>query len=203
MTATVATYAELAARILARPSSGARLVAVDGRGGAGKSVFAERLALALGGAPVVPTDDFATGEPGVEWWPRLEREVAMPLAHGQPARYRRYDWPSRTLAEWREIPVAPAVVIEGVSSARRAAAPLLAFSVWVHAPRFVRLARGLERDGPEALPDWERWIAEEDAHFAADGTATRCDLLVDGAPDVAHDPEREFVGLDVSDRAAL
>src|SRR5919204_6480030 len=129
VTATVATYAELAARILALPSSGARLVAVDGRGGAGKSVFAERLALALGGAPVVPTDDFATGEPGVEWWPRLEREVAMPLAHGQPARYRRYDWPSRTLAEWCEIPVAPAVVIEGVSSARRAAAPLLAFSV--------------------------------------------------------------------------
>jgi cytidylate kinase len=35
----------------------ARLVAIDGPGGAGKSVFAARLAKALGGVPVVEIDD--------------------------------------------------------------------------------------------------------------------------------------------------
>ena len=75
----VESFRSLAESILALPG-GVRLVAVDGYGGAGKSTFATRLAAALGGAVVVHTDDFATGEPGVEWWPRLEREVIVPLS---------------------------------------------------------------------------------------------------------------------------
>src|SRR6476661_8671860 len=75
----VQTFRSLAGSILARPG-GVRLVAVDGYGGAGKSTFAARLAAALGGAAVVHTDDFATGASGVEWWPRLEREVIVPLS---------------------------------------------------------------------------------------------------------------------------
>ena len=37
-----------------------RIVAVDGQGGAGKSTFAERLALGLGSVQIVHTDDFAS-----------------------------------------------------------------------------------------------------------------------------------------------
>ena len=59
----VESFRSLAESILALPG-GVRLVAVDGYGGAGKSTFAARLAAALGGAAVVHTDDFATGEPG-------------------------------------------------------------------------------------------------------------------------------------------
>src|SRR4029079_19771826 len=80
--------------ILALPG-GVQLVAVDGYGGAGKSTFAARLAAALGGAAVVNTAAFATGEPGVEWWPRLEREVIAPLSAGEAARYRRWDWQAK------------------------------------------------------------------------------------------------------------
>jgi uridine kinase len=195
----VATYGELAARILALPSDRSRLVAIDGPGGAGKSVFATRLSRALAGAPIVQTDDFATGEPGEEWWPRLQRQVIQPLVTGRPAHYRRYDWNRRALAEWRQVPPSPAVIIEGVSSARRVFARELALAVWVHAPRAVRLARGLERDGEDARPTWEAWMADEDAYFRADDTITRCAPLVDGAPTVRHDPEREFVELESCD----
>ena len=73
------TFRSLAGSILARPG-GVRLVAVDGYGGAGKSTFAARLAAALGGAAVVHTDDFATGAPGVEWWPRLEQPQPRPAS---------------------------------------------------------------------------------------------------------------------------
>ena len=188
------TFRSLAGSILARPG-GVRLVAVDGYGGAGKSTFAARLAAALGGAAVVHTDDFATGEPGVEWWPRLEREVIAPLSAGEAARYRRWDWQAKRLAEWHVVEPMPAVVIEGVSSARRAAADRLACAIWVEAPAGVRLERGLERDGREARSSWDAWMAEEDAHFAQDGTRARCDLVVDGDPGTDHDPETEFVRI--------
>ena len=148
--ATITRYDDLAARILERPSERSRLVAVDGPGGTGKSLFAQRLAGALGNSPIVHTDDFATGEPGVEWWPRLDREVLQPLVSGHTGRYQRYDWNRQTLMEWHNVPAAPVVIIDGVSSARREIAPHLALAVWVHAPRAVRLARGLERDGEEA-----------------------------------------------------
>ena len=99
--ARVATFAELAARILALPSERPRLVAVDGPGGAGKSIFATRLSEALDSAPIVHSDDFATGEPGQEWWPRLQCQVIEPLVAGRPARYQRYDWERQSLVEWR------------------------------------------------------------------------------------------------------
>jgi cytidylate kinase len=196
----IETYASLADRLLALPARTTRLVAVDGPGGAGKSFFATRLAAALGAAPVVATDDFATGAPGDSWFPRLRAEVLDPLVQGLPGRYRRYDWERKELAEWREVPRAPAVIIEGVSSARRELAKELALAVYVLAPRGVRLERGLRRDGEAARPLWERWMAEEDAHFAADATISRCDLIVDGAPRVRHDPEIEFIRLAFVDR---
>ncbi|MFI5498213.1 AAA family ATPase [Nocardia asteroides] len=44
----------------------------------------------------------------------------------------------------------------------------------------VRLARGLDRDGPQALPRWEQWMSAEDLHFAADRTRNHADVVVDG-----------------------
>jgi uridine kinase len=197
--AAITRYDDLATRILERPSERSRLVAVDGPGGSGKSLFAQRFADALGNAPIVHTDDFATGQPGVEWWPRLVRQVIQPLVNGRTGRYQRYDWDRRALMEWHDVPAAPVVIIDGVSSARREIASHLALAVWVHAPRAVRLARGLERDGEEARGDWERWMAEEDSHFRRDDTIARCQVFVNGAPTRPHDFRREFVQFDPCD----
>ena len=153
----------------------------------------------MGNAPIVHTDDFATGQPGVEWWPRLVRQVIQPLVNGRTGRYQRYDWDRRALMEWHDVPAAPVVIIDGVSSARRELAPHLALAVWVHAPRAARLARGLERDGEGARGDWERWMAEEDSHFRSDETIARCQVFVNGAPTRRHDFRREFVQFDSCD----
>jgi len=59
----------------------------------------------------------------------------------------------------------------------------------------VRLARVLARDGPAVADPVRRWMAAEDEHFRADCTAQRAGRLVDGAPQVGHDPESEYVRL--------
>ena len=191
-------FADLAAEVLARsaPSSGVRLIAVDGPGGAGKSTFAGRLAAALGGAQVIHTDDFVDRwDDATGYWERLRTQVLAPLLTGRPGRYQRYDWDLGGLAEWHDVPLAPAVVVEGVASARRAIAESLALAVWVATDPELRLRRGLERDGPDTLANWQTWIAEENRHFAEDRTEERADLRVDGDPSVSHDPDREFVVL--------
>ncbi|HEU5213167.1 MAG TPA: hypothetical protein VFU10_10390 [Gaiellaceae bacterium] len=68
-----------------------RIVAVDGLGGAGKTTLAERLAADLD-APVVHTDDFASWDDPVDWWPVLLEQVLEPLAVGQAARFTPTSW---------------------------------------------------------------------------------------------------------------
>jgi uridine kinase len=172
-----------------------RLVAVYGPGSAGKSVFADRLANVLGDAPIVHTDDFASWDEPIDWWHRLEAEVLGPLERGEPVRYQAYEWLRRRLGEWRELPASEAVVLEGVSSARRAVADRLSLAVWVETPRDLRLARGIARDGEAMRPQWDAWMAEEDAHYALDRTRDRADVIVDGAPSLTHDPETELIRL--------
>jgi uridine kinase len=165
--------------IMQRPGP-VRLVAIDGPGGAGKSTFARHLARAAGAAPVITTDDFASWDNPIDWWPRFLSQVIDPLSRGEPACYQRYDWPTRSLAEWRTVEPAPIVILEGVSSGRAEWSERLAFLIWIETAREMRLARGLERDGAEALANWEFWMAEEDAHFAKDPTRQRADMEING-----------------------
>jgi hypothetical protein len=196
-----ARFADLAHRVLAAPPrlGPVRLVAVDGPAGSGKTTFAARLARALGAAAapveVVHSDDLLEGWADLlSFWPRLGDWVLDPLRRGEPGAYRLYDWHAHRFGDdWRAVPVPNVLVIEGVTTARRQIRPELSLSVFVRAEPELRLARGIARDGAALRAEWLRWMAAEDAHFADDQTATAVDLVVDGAPELRHDPEAEFV----------
>ena len=180
----------------APPSSmSVRVVAIDGPGGAGKSTLAEHVASVFGGAPIVPTDDFASWDEPLEWWPRLLEQVLQPLADGSAACYQRYDWATRRLAEWITVPTSAYVVVEGVSSSRLAFAPYLSYAIWVETPRDVRLARGIARDGEGMRMYWEQWMAEEDRYVAEDRPDQRADLVVAGASKIEHDRSSDVIVL--------
>ena len=55
------------------------IVAIDGCGCAGKSTFAALLSALLGDCPIVHTDDFASSEVPLNWYPRLLEQVFEPL----------------------------------------------------------------------------------------------------------------------------
>src|SRR5918992_225991 len=106
------------------PAGGAlravRLVCVDGHAGAGKTTLAGRLARVLGGVQIVHMDDLYEGWSGLgRVWDRLDGWVLQPLRANFPGRYRRYDWVAGEYAEWHDVPVRPALVVEGVGCADR------------------------------------------------------------------------------------
>jgi uridine kinase len=173
-----------------------RIVGVDGCGGAGKTTFAARLSRAAGGVPIVHTDDFASHDDALGWWPRFREQVIEPLLAGGPAVYRPYDWVARRPAD-HYLTVAPGslIVVEGVGATRAAWRDDLAFKIWVDCARDVRLRRGIARDGEALRQFWQWWMAAEDAYVAAEQPEQHADVVVDGDPHVRHDPQVEYVEL--------
>ncbi|WP_171167324.1 uridine kinase [Streptomyces sp. I05A-00742] len=172
----------LARRLPALPPSlgPVRLVAVDGHAGSGKTTFTERLAATLGGGtPVLHLDDLATHEELFAWTERLREGILAPLARGESARYRAYDWTARRFAgAERVLPPAPVVLLEGVGAGRRALRPHLACLLWMELNRSDSWDRGQLRDGTDQAEFWAGWMRAERAHFTADPTRPYAELLV-------------------------
>jgi hypothetical protein len=165
------------------PGRRTRVVGIDGLSGAGKSAFARRLAAALGGAPVLSTDDLVPG------WDALGESVALltewvlrPLAAGRPARWRRYDWVAGRPGEWQDIEPADFLVAEGCCVGLPPAAPALSYLIWIDAPAAERRHRlELRPDWPAYRPFAGRWAAQEHALQATADTPGRADLVVDNS----------------------
>jgi uridine kinase len=169
---------ELVSAVLdAQPRLGdVRLVAIDGPSGSGKSVLADRLVAALPTTTaLVRTDDFATWDDPVSWWPRLRHGVLEPIKAGQPGRYRRTEWvdgtprPGQTIT----VEVPEVLIIEGVSAARRSVRPMISVLVWCElADPARRLRRAVARDGEQAREHLLRWQRFESGWFAVDDPRT-------------------------------
>lgn len=180
MTGEVGGVAETAARLRALPPScgATRLVAVDGHAGSGKTTFADFLAGALDGAPVVHLDDLATHEEPFGWVTQLMEGVVCPLRQGEAGRHQVYDWVARRFGGERAVPAAPVVLLDGVGAGRRAVRPALAHLLWMDLPQAVARSRGERRDGAALEGFWRWWARAERAHFTADPSRPYADLLV-------------------------
>ena len=153
------------------------LVGIGGHGGAGKSTLARMLPA----TKVVSTDEFWDGSSFN--LARLEREVLGPLLAGRPAVYRSFDWAAqRPRDETRQVAPAGLVVVEGVCALHRRFRDAYDLRVWVDAPRELRLARGVARDGEAARRRWlEVWMPMEDRYVERDDPVSAADLVVDGS----------------------
>jgi hypothetical protein len=169
-----------------RPPNGMRtkIIGVDGAGGSGKSTFAEHLASALGSAQIVHTDDFASWDNPIDWWPALVRDVLEPISRSRTARFTPTIWNPAEPPSPVEVAPASHLIVEGVTATREAFRPYLTYSIWIETRRDVRLNRGLLRDGEDARAQWEQWMAEEDAYMQRERPDERADLVVDGGRDL-------------------
>lgn len=169
---------DLAAMVSAAPPrcGTTRLVCIDGPSGSGKTTLAAQLAPELGAA-VLHMDELYPGWDGLAAAvPLLHSQVVAPLAAGDTAAYRRYDWHLGEFAEARELGRPGVLIVEGVGSGARMVAAHASLLVWIEAPRAVRFARGISRDGETYRPFWERWATQERAHYAAEATRERADV---------------------------
>lgn len=162
-------------------------IAVDGHGGSGKSTLAKVLSEKLN-AEIIHTDDFASWDNPLNWYPNVIKEVFQPIANGakkisyQPASW----WEDHQPEPVVDQPVTDIMILEGVSSSRKEFQDYISFSIFVDTPKEICLERGVERDSStgkskkEITEMWEKWFEEENEYMQRDNPKENADMVVDG-----------------------
>lgn len=192
LTTTLVSYRDLAHQVLDSPPrlGVVRLVTIDGPSGSGKTSLARRLCRALRRVPTVHLDHLYEGWTGLDGMAsNLDSWVFTPLRHGMPGQHMVYDWHRGAFTEWREVPLAPALIVEGVGAGQRQFADLAVLRIWVEAEESLRQERTVQREGPDAAIALREWWPQEERHFAAEHTRAHADLVVDSTP--RNDVDRE------------
>ncbi len=180
------------------PAGRPRVVAIDGRGGGGKSTLAARLRAEVPASAVVGTDDVAWEHAFFDWADLLARGVLEPVRRGEAVAYRPPAWEAHGRSGAIEVPAGlDLLLVEGVGAGRRELAHLLDAVVWVQSDFAEAETRAIDRDVAQgangnreaATAFWHEWMAEELVLLAADRPWERACVVVAGNPVLPHGPD--------------
>lgn len=151
----------------AAPKSSALLLAIDGRGGAGKSTLASWLAATCSDIAIVHVDDFSWNVSITDWHEELRHNVLEPARRGNAVRYRPAAWVSHDRAGLIEVDTACRILIlEGTGAIRPELADITDVSVWIQTDITQARQRGIARDIATREPEeaerfWDEWQQQE------------------------------------------
>lgn len=154
-----------------------RVIAIDGRSGAGKTALALDLADEIG-APILHLERLYPGWGGLAATPPKVRGLLASLAVGERGTARQWDWSLDQPGSWLSVRPTSDLIIEGVGAGARVLRPFLSQLIWLEAPPQERRRRAIARDGDTYEPWWDRWAAQENAYLDADRTPEAADLVI-------------------------
>ena len=182
---------ELVAHLLSlvgAPEGRPAIIAVDGRGGSGKTTLTTALTAAVPGAQAFHLDDLIWNEPLYDWdqllvdtLTRLRKSGSLDLV---PDKWREHGREGSI-----RVPAgSPLVVVEGTGAGLRAVSSLIDAHVWVQTGDDVAERRGISRDiaegvngdAEESVRFWHWWMAGERLFFAKDRPWERADIIISG-----------------------
>ncbi|WP_405955963.1 uridine kinase [Streptomyces phaeochromogenes] len=173
-----------------------RVIAIDGRGGAGKTTLADRLREAVPDSAVVHTDDIAWNHACFDWGAALAENVLQPLHRGESVDFRPTPWITHGRPGSITVPAGADVIwVEGTGIIREELAPWLDASVWLQGDldEQERLLSVRDGDSPEQREHIADWLREELPFMLREQPWARATLVVAGPPWTDHDRDTELV----------
>ncbi len=168
------------------------IILIDGRAASGKSSLAAELKNVLfkelEQAPrLIHMDDLYPGWEGLQLGSfYLNQQILQPLSAGKIAHWQLWDWQKaeRGRADepgngWREFAGGSPLIVEGCGALSRVSSELADFRVWIEAPKELRHARWIERDGEKFNDYWHIWAAQEDEFYEQQKSKQLADLVVE------------------------
>ena len=161
------------------------IVLIDGRAGSGKSTFAEALQQQLfrdgESAPrVIHMDNIFEGWDGLALGSDyMVRFILQPLARRETASWQDWSWVKNQRSSWREFSGGTPLIVEGCGALSRVSSELAHLRVWIEAPKELRHARWIERDGEKFNDYWHIWAAQEDEFYQQEKSKQLADLVIE------------------------
>lgn len=182
---------------LLAPTETPTVIAIDGRGAAGKSTLAERIAGNLPQAAIVHTDDLAWHHSILGWDDLLREHILTPFRRGETIDYRPPGWITHDRSGSIRVPAGvDTLIVEGTGTIRRELTTAFDATVWIQGDYQTLTARGIERDvatgvnGDRAAATefWEDWQREEVPFLARQRPWELADSIVAGTETVPLSP---------------
>ncbi|GAA2552506.1 4-amino-4-deoxychorismate synthase [Winogradskya consettensis] len=173
-----------------------RVIAIDGRGGAGKTTLAERLRQVVPGSAVVHTDDVAWNQAYFDWGGLLAEHILRPLHRGEAVDFRPAAWSAHSRLGSIVVPAGTGIVwVEGTGVIREELASWLDASVWIQGDldEQERLLVARDGDSPEQREHVANWLKDELPFLLREQPWAHATLIVAGPAQLAHDPGTELV----------
>ncbi|MBU3692767.1 MAG: hypothetical protein FGM47_04530 [Candidatus Nanopelagicaceae bacterium] len=163
----------------------ARIIAIDGPAGAGKTTLAKKLEMNYSHlkVEVVHMDNLYDG------WDNalsasltrvLEYGIAKPVSEGKSFEYRKFDWLEMEYGQLQRFPAPDLLILEGVGSGQRAVRKYLDQLIWIDIASEVGLNRVLRRDGDYIKNHMIIWQMRETEHFKQENTRDCATIRIDG-----------------------
>lgn len=173
-----------------------RVVAIDGRGGAGKSTLSERLRVIVSESVVVHTDDVAWNQAYFDWGVLLREHVLQPLHQGEAVHFRPPAWIEHGRVGAIRIPASAEFVwVEGTGIIRHELATWIDASIWIQADLDEQERRLTARDGnsPDQRQHVAAWLAEELPFLLREEPWRHATVTVAGDSELDHNAVSEVV----------
>ncbi len=159
------------------------IIAIDGPAGAGKTTLAHDIKLALAqrySITEVHMDDLYDG-----WQNALGAQLSETLTYivsthksGKKVKFSKYDWIQSQFNEAQEIPEADLIILEGVGSGQLSIRDELAALLWIDIDHSLGLERVISRDGDSIKAQMQKWLVQQEQHFAREGTQNAADFIL-------------------------
>lgn len=167
------------------------IVLIDGRAGAGKSLFAQQLSDAYfkidnQAARVVAMDDLYPGWEGLASGSAyLYSNILKPLTQGKTSTWQVWNWNENKrgvddpVSGYREFSGGTALIVEGCGSISRLSSELADLTLWVEADSMVRKTRFHERDSGKFDGYFATWSAQEDEFYEREKSRELAQLIIE------------------------
>jgi uridine kinase len=158
------------------------IILIDGRGGSGKSTFAEKLQQQLfrvgESAPrVIHMDNIFEGWDGLALGSDyMVRFILQPLARRETASWQDWSWVKNQRSSWREFSGGTPLIVEGCGSLTERSKEHADVSIWLEASEETRRERWIQRE--RHLEKFDFWAAQELDFYAREKSQSLADLVI-------------------------